>query len=263
MIMTASKPQNYIFGYGSLIDDESRERTTAAARYAFPVVVKDIARGWWARGAPSGLTTTFLGAIDRKGASCNGVIYPVTPEEIDETDHRETAGYKRVKVEPEDITMLDGRKAPPDGDVWVYLNQIPPEKLADNLPSPSFPMVQSYVDICVAGCIEVEHRYPTAAGFTEQFLAATRDWSRFWVNDRSQPRRAFAAQPAAGDIDTALLSCSATAELFYEVELEPASWEDRKPVKPPQIGARPVKPSLVVAAPRRHRLVRPGWVRGG
>lgn len=38
--------QHYIFGYGSLIEDESRERSTASARYAFPAVVSGILRGW-------------------------------------------------------------------------------------------------------------------------------------------------------------------------------------------------------------------------
>lgn len=74
------------------------------------------------------------------------------------------------------------------------------------------------------------------------------------MNDRSQPRRPFAAQPAASDIDNALLSYSLTHELFYEVEIEPASWEDRKPVKPhlPH-----------VSAAKRHVVVPPGWARGG
>lgn len=50
--------QNYIFGYGSLIEDASRRSTTPAARNAWPVRVLGITRGWWARGAATGLTTT-------------------------------------------------------------------------------------------------------------------------------------------------------------------------------------------------------------
>jgi hypothetical protein len=225
-------PQNFIFGYGSLIEDESRQRTTPSARDAWPARVQGIRRGWWARGAASGLTTTFLGAISDPAATCNGVIYRVSTEELAATDRRESAGYQRCRIDTDKITMLDGRAAPPEGLVWAYINLIPPDQLGDNLPTPQFPMVQSYVDICIHGCLEVEGKYPTATGFTKDFIATTDEWSRYWVNDRVYPRRPFIFQPAAGQIDAALQKALKTADLFYEVEIEPARWEDLKPVRP-------------------------------
>jgi hypothetical protein len=224
--------QNYIFGYGSLIEDESRMRTTPSARYAWPANVGGIRRGWWARGDKSGLTTTYLGALDDLRSACNGVIYPVSAQEIAATDQRESAGYKRCEIPFGQIVMLDGRSQPPDGVFWAYINLIPPDQLDDNLPSPQFPMVQSYVDICINGCLEVEGKYSQAAGFTQQFIELTDAWSRYWVNDRLYPRRPFIFQPSASKIDAALQAAPKTAELFYEVEIEPASWEDRKPVRP-------------------------------
>lgn len=246
-------PQNFIFGYGSLIEDESRRSTTPSARDAWPVKVEGIRRGWWARGSTSGLTTTFLGALDDKGARCNGVVYAVSEQELAATDQRESAGYKRCRIDPGDITMLDGRTQVPDGVFWAYVNLIPSAQLKDNLPSPQFPMVQSYVDICVHGCLEVEGRYPTAAGFTSDFIASTDEWSRYWVNDRPYPRRAFIFQPAAGAIDAALQRAPRTVDLFFEVEIEPATWEDRKPVRPPQAPA-----PVAVHAPALRV-----WQRGG
>jgi hypothetical protein len=232
-------PQNYIFGYGSLIEDESRRRTTPSAVDAWPALVQGIRRGWWARGAKSGLTTTYLGAVavtdpdPKKVAECNGVIYKVSAEELAATDRRESAGYQRCRIDNDKIRMLDGRDKPLDGVVWAYLNLfVPPDDIGNNLPTPQFPMVQSYVDICVHGCLEVEGKYPTAAGFTQKFIETTDEWSRFWVNDRLYPRRPFIFQPASDQIDKALKSAPRTAELFYEVEIEPASWEDRKPVRP-------------------------------
>jgi hypothetical protein len=114
----------------------------------------------------------------------------------------------------------------------VYLNLLTPAQLKDNLPSPQFPMVQSYVDICVNGCLEVEGKYATAAGFTTEFIATTEAWSRYWVNDRIYPRRPFIYVPNASKIDAALAQAPQTRDLVYDVELEPASWEDRKPVRP-------------------------------
>jgi len=245
-----SKPL-FIFGYGSLIEDESRERTTPTARDAWPVRVQGIRRGWWARGAASGLTTTYLGALDDPEGVCNGVIYAVTEEELAATDRRESAGYQRCRIPRDHITMLDGRDEPPEGEVWAYVNKIPKEKLKDNLPSPQFPMVQSYVDICVHGALEIEGRYPTAKGFVQDFIATTDEWSKFWVNDRLYPRRPFIYRPSASQIDRALREAPATRELVWEVEIEPASWEDRKPVRPKVEEPARVAPRLRV------------WERGG
>lgn len=230
-------PQNYIFGYGSLIEDESRQRTTPSARDAWPARVTGIRRGWWARGAASGLTTTYLGAIapdpdTLPPSKCNGVIYKVSAEELAATDRRESAGYQRCRIESDRIEMLDGRDKPLDGVVWAYINLIPPDKIGDNLPTFQFPIVQSYVDICIHGCLEVEGKYPTAAGFTQEFIATTEEWCRFWVNDRLYPRRPFIFQPAAQQIDEALQKAERTKDLFYGVEIEPARWEDLKPVRP-------------------------------
>jgi len=146
-------PQNYIFGYGSLIEDESRQRTTPSARDAWPARVSGIRRGWWARGAKSGLTTTYLGAVVDPARTCNGVIYKVSAEELAATDRRESAGYQRCRIESDQITMLDGRDTPLEGVVWAYLNLIPPDKLGDNLATFQFPIVQSCVDICIHGCL--------------------------------------------------------------------------------------------------------------
>ena len=227
-------PQNYIFGYGSLIEDESRERTTPSARDAWPVMVRGLRRGWWARGAASGMTTTYLGALDDPSAHCNGVIYAVSKEELAATDRRESAGYRRCRIEGSAIIMLDGRDQPPEGSFWAYVNTIPEAQLRDNVPSEQFPMVQSYVDICINGCLEVEGKYPTAAGFARTFVETTHCWSELWVNDRVYPRRPFIFRPTAGRIDAVLRATAPTAELYYRVELEPATWEDRRPVRPLQ-----------------------------
>ena len=245
------KQNNYLFGYGSLIEDESRERTTPTARYAWPVEVQDIRRGWWARGATSGMTTTYLGALKEADAWCNGVIYSVTEEELTATDARESAGYERCEIDYKDITLLDGRSEPPVGKYWAYISKLD-SALKDNLASPQFPIVQSYVDICINGCLEIEGKYPMAKDFAAKFIETTQNWSEYWVNDRIYPRRPFIYQPTASQIDRALEQSEPTADLFYEVELEPATWEERKPVPPKE--KRPVL-ALTLGAY--------GWERGG
>lgn len=225
--------ENYIFGYGSLIESESRERTTPSARYAWPVEAKGYQRGWFARGAKSGLTTTYLGAVKDNGLVINGVTYRVSEEELAATDQRESAGYERMEIPASAITMLDGRSKAPDGKFWIYLNKFDDrDPLEANLPSKAFPMVQSYVDICINGCLEIEGFYPSAENFTQRFIELTTKWSQFWVNDRLYPRRPFIFRPTASKIDDCLLAAPQTAELYYQVEIEPASWEQKTPVRP-------------------------------
>jgi len=225
--------KNYIFGYGSLIEQESRTRTTPSARYAWPAEAKGYQRGWFARGAKSGLTTTYLGAVKKSDACINGVIYQVSQEELAVTDQRESAGYERVKIPESAITMLDGRPDTPNGEFWIYLNKFDKKNSQEeNFPSKSFPIVQSYVDICINGCLEVENMYISAKNFTTNFIEWTIGWSKYWVNDRIYPRRPFIYRPTASKIDAHLMKAPQTAELYYQIEIEPASWEQKTPVRP-------------------------------
>ena len=202
--------QDYIFGYGSLIEKESRLRTTPGTDFAIPVSVAGIARGWWLRGTAVGFNTTFLGAELLEGATTNGVIYKVSHGGLLDTDKRES-DYKRVKFNPKDITRLDGSSEMPDGDYWVYTL-----KKEIELPAADFPIVQSYVDICLKGCLDMQETYPGAAGFAEKFITTTQDWSDFWENDRAFPRRPFQT-PRAREIDKLLHT--AFAKRFMQIRL--------------------------------------------
>jgi hypothetical protein len=105
--------------------------------------------------------------------------------------------------------MLDGGgewKTKVKSDVYIFLSDpgcIKP-------PSEETPMVQSYVDICINGCLELEALYRTLneplakESFTKEFIRTSSGWSEFWVNDRVYPRRPGAYRPSATDIDKAL-----------------------------------------------------------
>lgn len=160
-------------------------------------------------------------------------MWPVTESPPTGTPGRATAAG---------LTVLDGRSRAPDGKFWIYLNQFDEKNtLEDNVPSKAFPVVQSYVDICINGCLEIEGNYPTAEGFTRNFIETTSHWNEFWVNDRLYPRRPFIYRPNASQIDAALKAAPQTADLYYEVEIEPATWEQRTPVRPP---AEPPEPAV-------------------
>lgn len=217
-----SNSSQFIFGYGSLVESQSRARTSPSALYAFPANVAGIQRGWFDQVGGVSLSTTYLGAVADPNSNCNGVIFQVSQQQLDVFDQRET-GYKRKEIDRSKITMLNGSGAAPEGDIWFYANK---EK---RFASPEFPIVQSYVDICVNGCLELEATYPQAkeAGFAETFLKTCSDWSKYWVNDRIYPRRAFIYVPNASKIDQ-LIQKVLGEEMFSSIEIEPASWEQGK-----------------------------------
>jgi hypothetical protein len=117
---TSTRPR-YIFGYGSLIERESRMATWPSAQFASPVIVKGVARGWFDQTDVPSWSPTYLGGIPEANAETNGVIFRVTSAEFDSYTQRET-GYGPTQIDPSQITMLDGSSAAPDGDIWYFAN---------------------------------------------------------------------------------------------------------------------------------------------
>ena len=108
--------------------------------------------------------------------------------------------YCRASVAVPDIKLLESDFVPePNGQTWIYVSK--PQGVA--LPDSHYPIVQSYVDIFVSGCLEQEERFGLAE-FSQQCLSTTTDWSEHWVNDRIYPRRPFVFQPKARQIDNLL-----------------------------------------------------------
>jgi len=101
------------------------------------------------------------------------------------------------------IEMLDGAGPWDRGEVFIFVSN-PPDISKTKEPTPNIPMVQSYVDICINGCLEIEALYRSAPGFLQEFIKTSTGWNKFWVNDRLYPRRPFIYIPKASDIDQAL-----------------------------------------------------------
>ena len=165
--------ENYIFGYGSLISDESRAKTGESGR-AIPARVKGIQRAWNLV-APA-FKLTGVGATHKPNSYTNGVIIYVPESELPKFDEREIKyGYKRIPVDQNDITMLiDG--AVPNDNIWVYVTDNPGK------PTETEPIAQSYVDVIMSGCLDIGEE------FARELVSTTEGWNSPWVNDRNQPR---------------------------------------------------------------------------
>lgn len=209
----SSRPQ-YIVGYGSLMQDESRTRTSPQAGPAHPLELKGYRRGWFARPEAVGFSTTYLGVLQDRESHLNAVIYQVDPAELIATDKREVS-YCRTSVATSDVRLLERDfSSAPNAQIWIYVSR--PERVAT--PNSQYPIVQSYVDLFVSGCLEQEQRFGLT-GFSQQCLATTADWSEHWVNDRIYPRRPFVFQPRARQIDN-LLSTQ-LRQFFSRIRIEP------------------------------------------
>jgi len=189
----------YVVGYGSLMQDASRKRTSPLSGPARPVEITGYRRGWYLRSSGVGLGTSFLAVVPRPGSSLNAVIYAVDLSELAATDRRESS-YCRAKVALSNLRSFVADPVPsPEGEVWIYL--LDARQAAS--PSESFPIAQSYVDIFIGGCLEQEERFGLP-GFSAQCVRSTSGWSKHWVNDRIYPRRPFIFEPKARQIDELL-----------------------------------------------------------
>ena len=209
-----SQSPQFIIAYGSLMEDSSKKSTDNRSGENKPVWVEHYQRGWFSKGLSDGLSTTYLGIIKSKHAHFNGTLFSLhSAHAFKNYDAREKY-YCRVLVAPHDIHLLTGKKLP-KGQFWIYAPK--PEFLSP--PSPRYPIVQSYVDIFLAGCLKIEEKYHLR-NFAAACVNTTSDWSPHWVNDRIYPRRPQTYQPRALMIDALLQQ--QIPQFFQQIKLE--SW---------------------------------------
>jgi hypothetical protein len=214
-------PEQWIIGYGSLMDRASRTRQAPRAQAAFPVQVAGFSVDWFHQfkaTAARSLSPTFLGARQLGNTVCGGVLYKVNESDLVATDERE-AGYTRASVPFDALTLLTGSGVTLQRDdrFWIYVSR----EDYIGVPSKTFPLVQSYVDLCLNGALEAAQSYPATAGHFPSWWIGTIDWQPvrqsgqvWWLNDRAYPYRASFTLPNASMIDTALADNSNTPDLW-------------------------------------------------
>ncbi|MES2203722.1 MAG: gamma-glutamylcyclotransferase family protein [Pseudomonadota bacterium] len=202
---------NYIIGYGSLMNNASRSQTNPDVTVLLPVKVKGLVRDWSA--ASHDYKIIFLGASQchKKDENCflNGLAY--LTNDIQATDKRESI-YCRHEVPINDITLYKKQDhLDQHAHYWVYITK----KHNKAHPDALHPLIQSYVDLFIGGCMEqaasIAHKtvselvYPNDYEFVFDCVKGTRGWiTNYWLNDRVYPQRPWAVNPYALQIDKVL-----------------------------------------------------------
>ncbi len=205
------RPTQFIFGYGSLMNSESRAATAGQHVSAIPARVSasfGYARAWNIR-SPSGFTALGLrkAGAGEKGSTINGVVYAVDGDDMAKYDARE-AGYVRVEVPHDAIEAVSWQRLPEAGKVWVYVPVGPDGQPGVGLPQPDaeHPLLESYIDVVVEGGLEYGEAY------ARETLETTDGWSDYWLNDRELARRPWVRNPEAAEVDKLLSASPGPAE---------------------------------------------------
>ena len=191
----------------------SLNRTLPQVEYIEPIYINDYERAWNAReDKTKTLSTTYLGVEKKDGSKINCIIFEVPEEELERMDQREFL-YTRELVSIEKLEILEetNLNITANDKIWIYKTNTPKS------PGPQQPLIQSYIDVCLSGCMDLEIKFKTQ-NFALEFISLTKNWSENWVNDRIYPRAPHIHQPYAYKID-AMLS-SALSSLYERITIE-------------------------------------------
>ena len=182
-------------------------RTLPLVENVEPLYLNNYIRSWNAlEDQTVSYSTTYLGIEKIIGARTNAIIFEVEQSFITILDKREFL-YDRVKVNLSDVEFLNNCfDITSDDEIWIYVTSNPQK------PTKDAPIIQSYVDVCISGCIELEEQFKIK-NFAQDFILQTINWSANWVNDRIFPRAPHIHQPFAYAIDKLLF---ATITEYYK-----------------------------------------------
>jgi hypothetical protein len=196
---------DHILGYGSLFSAASRTHTGVSGT-AIPIRLYGFDRTWCARFDGN---QTALGVIRNRGATMNAVVVPV--EDIQAFDRREV-GYSRHPVRRGDIRLVCESDVLPDGDIWIYLPDMPEPC------SETFPILASYLDVILSGLLTDPEYLPLGLELCQEFCRTTSGWGPI-LRDRASPRypRAMPFVPLATQIDAVLAECLPNTARWVEL----------------------------------------------
>lgn len=172
-----NNPKNFIFGYGSIINDNSRMCTCLHTENSIPVRISKkfgYRRCWNYENSKKKITALGLEKTKTNASTINGVIYSIGEDNIKFFDEREE-GYKRIKIPLKYIQEIGWECLPKHKcTIWTYIPKDEYKTL-----ELQYPLRQSYIDICMNGAIKFGKEYAI------EFLKTTYNWSSNILKNRT------------------------------------------------------------------------------
>ena len=147
-------PTDFIFGYGSIINEKSRcNNNNINISDVIPArLSKEMGyrRSWNYRCIISKFTALGLEKVTKKKAeTVNGVLFPIQKNDLKYFDEREE-GYNRIKIPYDKIESCCWINIPTyECNIYTYV----PKKENSCNPDHNYPYLQSYLDMCILGCL--------------------------------------------------------------------------------------------------------------
>lgn len=184
--------QHIVVGYGSLMNTDSRQRFSAIPHDGIPVMVNGFSRAWLTRSETE--KQTYVGAVPDSNAQLNAQLLP---SKMDPGLAERERDYQFVSVSTADLELDLTSEASALLMPWLESKSLwICETLLQQPADQHFPVSQTYIDTCMAGCIE--HGGESEA---VKFLKTTALWEHPRNNDRSDP-----LYPRAGHVPNPVLA---------------------------------------------------------
>ncbi len=179
----------HLFVYGSLINMRQWQRKNLFPQ-AQPVRVRDYRLGWYMPVAQA--ACTVLAVVPQVGGCVWGLLVAIDSAHLDFSDQRELPfGYRRAALAPSQVDFYHPAQACQLDQLWVYCTDQPTE------PTPACPVIQSYVDVVLEGCLAVGDE------FACDYVRTLDGWTH-WVDDRAAPRYGTHMPCDTGKVDDCL-----------------------------------------------------------
>ncbi len=225
----------FIFGYGSLCNNESRCGSTGSGNAESEknaLFVRVSAQWGYIRAfcARSQTGFTSLGLLKQKassekvesGGGIVGVVFPVTSSELSAFDIRER-GYDRILLPQQYIEIIISQHAldlriTHEDTVYAYVPR-PEITLAATR---DFPIIQTYVDTCLSGMMSWG-----GESMMEDFVLNTHWWSPHFLNDCPLSRRPWLHRKHYVEVDDVLTKHQAHTFMLFRRHAEEYGGSDR------------------------------------
>lgn len=193
--------RHIVLGYGSLFSKDSRERFSNIFTKGVPVTVNGFERAWVTRSKQE--KQTYVGAVASSSKQLNAQLIPA---QLSPALQQRERDYRFVEVNHDSVLLnKSGISNYNSAEIATFKQALAPfnlwicETLECAPASQDYPVNQTYIDTCMAGCLE-------HGGIEEAkaFITLTQAWDHPRVNDRASPqypRAANVSQEATEIID--------------------------------------------------------------